>query len=56
MDGYCEKHHRPWDIKYVWNQWVCECPMCREEGLLDTFYDTKTTTEIMKTMTASNHT
>lgn len=43
MEGYCERHHQPWDIKCVSGQWVCECPKCRAEGLLDTFYDTKTT-------------
>ena len=43
MEGYCEKHHQPWDIKCVNGQWVCECPKCRAEGLLDTYYDCKTT-------------
>ena len=44
MDGYCERHHQPWDIKCVNGQWVCECPKCRVEGLLDTFVDIKTET------------
>ena len=43
LPGYCEKHHQPWDIKCVNGQWVCECPKCRAEGLLDTYTDNKTT-------------
>lgn len=43
MEGYCELHHQPYDIKCVDGQWVCECQKCRAEGLLDTFTDTKTT-------------
>ena len=56
MDGYCERHHQPWDIKCVNGQWVCECPKCRAEGLLDTFVDTKTETLPEKEWTANNHT
>lgn len=43
LPGYCEKHNQPWDIKCVNGQWVCECPKCRAEGLLDTYVDNKTT-------------
>ena len=56
MDGYCERHHQPWDIKCVNGQWVCECPKCRAEGLLDTFVDIKTETLPEKEWTANNHT
>jgi len=53
MEGYCERHHQPWDIKCVSGRWVCECPKCRAEGLLDTFYDTKITMQIQSTTTVS---
>ena len=43
MVRYCEKHHRPYLIKWVGGEWVCECPDCRAEGLLDTYTDNKTT-------------
>ena len=43
LPGYCEKHNQPWDIKCVNGQWVCECPKCRAEGLLDTYVGNKTT-------------
>ena len=55
MDGYCERHHQPWDIKYVYNKWVCECPKCRAEGLLDTFCDYKTTMQKEEEWTVNNH-
>lgn len=54
MDGYCERHHQPFDIKCVNGQWVCECPKCRLEGLYDTFYDNKTTIKIQQEWTASD--
>ena len=56
MEGYCEKHHQPWDIKCVNGQWVCECPKCRTEGLLDTYYDCKTTMLKETEWMANNHT
>lgn len=55
MEGYCERHHQPWDIKWVSGRWVCECPKCHAEGLLDIFYDTKTTMRIQQEIVASNH-
>lgn len=56
MNGYCEKHQQPWDIKCLNGQWMCECPKCRAEGLLDTFYDNKTTLNIQKEWTVNNQT
>ena len=55
MDGYCEKHQQPWDIKCISGTWICECPKCRAEGLLDTFLDNKTTMRTEKEWTVSNH-
>ena len=54
MDGYCERHHQPWDIKCVNGQWVCECPKCRAEGLLDTFCDYKTIMQKEEEWTVNN--
>ena len=45
MEGYCERHHQPLEIKCVGGQWVYECSKCRAEGLLDLIYDTKVTTK-----------
>lgn len=56
MDGYCERHNQPWDIKCVNGGWVCECPKCRAEGLLDTFYDNKTTMKKQQEWMVNNHT
>lgn len=35
--GYCEKHHRPYEIKHIPGSWVYECPECRKEGAYDTY-------------------
>ena len=56
MEGYCEKHHCSWEIKYINHQWIYECPACRAEGLLDTYYDYKTTMLKEKEWTVNNHT
>lgn len=56
MDGYCERHHQPWDIKCINGQWVCECPKCRAEGLLDTYVDTKVVQLSKEQWTANNRT
>ncbi len=56
MDGYCERHHQPWDIKCVNGQWICECPKCMAEGLLDTFVDIKTELLPEEEWTTNSHT
>ena len=56
MDGYCELHKRPWDIKFSNGQWTCECPMCRRQGVYDTCYDVKTTMKKQQEWTVNDHT
>jgi len=56
LNGYCERHNQPWDIKWVNGSLVWECPKCRAEGLLDTFYDNKTTMKKPQEWTVNNHT
>lgn len=40
--GYCEKHHRAFEIKRIPGSWVYECPECRKEGAYDTYATTTT--------------
>ena len=56
MVGYCEKHHRPYLIKWISGEWVFECPDCRAEGLLDTYTDNKTTLLPESEWTTNSHT
>ena len=56
MDGYCELHKRPWDIKFSNGQWAWECPMCRKQGVYDTYYDVKTTMKKQQEWTVNDHT
>ena len=31
--GYCEKHHRPWDIRFANGECIFECSKCRIEEI-----------------------
>lgn len=54
MEGYCELHHQPWDIRCINRQWVCECPKCRAEGRYDTYVSTSATMYPPDRWTSSN--
>ena len=36
MNGYCEKHERPYQWFCICGDWRYECVQCRAEGLYDT--------------------
>lgn len=38
--GYCDLHHRAFEIKRIPGSWVYECPQCRAEGKYDTIATT----------------
>ena len=56
MDGYCEKHKCAYEIKPSPAGWVCECPKCRAEGLLDTITTDHTEIKPQSEWTVSNKT
>jgi len=56
MYGYCEKHNEPYEIKPNHGSWVCECPKCRAEGLLDIYTGNKTTLLPENEWTTNSHT
>ena len=55
MYGYCEKHNEPYEIKPNHGSWVCECPKCRAEGLLDVYTSNKTKMLPKEYWTVSNY-
>ena len=54
--GYCEKHNEPYGIKPNHGSWVCECPKCRAEGLLDVYTSNKTEMLPVEKWTVCNYT
>jgi len=54
LDGYCERHHQRYDVNCINGQWVWECAKCRNEGLLDIFYDNKTTVKLQQDWAINN--
>ena len=56
MDGYCEKHRRPYEIRRIPGSWIFECPQCRAEGAYNTYATTQTEMTPIDNWTASNKT